>query len=82
MNRLELTNAVIRVAASDFNVNDVKDIAAAADVITNIGAVAEIIQSMITTSPTFHGAWMRILSRCKSIWLKWLKKPTNESTTK
>ena len=51
MNRLELTNAVIRVAASDFNVNDVKDIAAAADVITNIGAVAEIIQSMITTSP-------------------------------
>lgn len=51
MNRLELTNAVIRVAASDFNVNDVKDVAAAADVITNIGAVAEIIQSMITTSP-------------------------------
>jgi len=55
MNRLELGNAIIRVADSDFNVNDVKDIAAAADIITNIGAVAEHIQSMITGSPDL--AW-------------------------
>lgn len=45
----------MRVAMRDFDVKDVKDVAAAADVITNIGAVAEIIQSMITTSPDL--AW-------------------------
>lgn len=55
MNKLELTNAIMRVAASDFQVSDAKDIAAAADVITNIEGVAEQIQSMITTSPDL--AW-------------------------
>lgn len=41
----------MRVVASDFQVSDAKDIAAAADVIINIDGVAEVIQSMITTSP-------------------------------
>jgi hypothetical protein len=51
MDRLALTNALIRVASSEFQVSDAKDIAAATDVIINIGGVAEVIQSMITTSP-------------------------------
>ena len=55
MNKLELTNAIMRVAASDYQVSDAKDIAAAADVIINIDGVAEIIRSMITTSPDL--AW-------------------------
>ena len=55
MDKLSLTNAIMRVASSDFQVSDAKDIAAAADVIINIEGVAEQIQSMITTSPDL--AW-------------------------
>ena len=51
MERLALTNALMRVASSEFQVSDAKDIAAAADVIINIDGVAEVVRSMITTSP-------------------------------